>query len=1371
MKNNRNFLKNFSVITIIFTMLSMIVLPNISRASKKSTSVWLKLVQPRNDCINGINYSIGDGTFDGNQDPAVAVDSTNGHRLWNVIQVDKNSGTYIDKNLYCMNADIDGFGTLESEGNWYWSDRTSTASDAVEFTTTYDLKADKETVLNTVFSDTNISTVSTNYNKILALLDIIYDPEDNTYGPNYKKTLLEAAGLNENDLDDGAISALQQAAMWYYTNHNSDIFINTYDNLDSNNPMASWLYTGTGKGLKYGSDVSQAYSQANSDLQSKAGKFYKYLISTANANASKYEGVSDPSNVSLPITVTEKSGITLEETTDGYIYGPLHVTKNNEFDYTVENFQVTKEGGTIVSYSFLNSNKQAVSNASLKSFENKDFYVKVNTTDLDEVNVAFSVKYNSTQATLFTKDRSETTLQPVVLIKRNQTSKPFSFSKARNKKFDLALRKYITAVNGNPLTGDYVRNLTNIDLTPLTNGGNETTAAYKHTKKPVKVETNDVVTYTIKLYNEGEERGTVTSIIDKLPTGVEPVAKTGTVTSRKGIVYNYNYNEDLNVYTIGCLRGTNTNGKELAAFNGQTLDYDEISFDCKVTAKASTAGDKILTNIAYIYGAYNEDKNVPIMNAGGDRDSEPLTTPKLDGDVTPTKDNMEDYHGSGKSTLDDPNYFYTGRQDDDDFEKLLIEQVVPEGNYSINIIKVDSEDDTPLSGAVFTVNGTDKTATNENGTTIIENKKAITAENQTITYTIEEKTAPNGYNKFDGTITLNVKTKRQEDKYLLDTAATTMVVKDANGKEISDSPVEIDKKTNSITLKVKDVKIEGNYKIDLVKEDAEGEQLSDPATFEVTNKQTNTTVEKTTHNSKLSVTDGAVEITEDSVSTPDQYVIKETVPPDDYCKFDGIITITVNKKEENGKYVIDGTPSYTVTDEEGNDLTEKTGDTVTVEVKNGNIYVYVKNYQFDLALRKFIAQVNDTELKNTDGKAYLREPEVDTSKLNTVDENGNKVTTAIYNHPKTPVEVKKGDTVIYILRVYNEGDMDGYATEITDHLPDYLEFVKGDFNTRYKWDVSEDGRTVKSTYLENQLIAKATKNSDGKIVLSYKDLPIMCKVKDTAKTQEAITNIADITKFTDKDKKEIEDRDSSKDNVELPSDKELPNYKENEKGTYVPGQEDDDDFEKVIIYEFDLALRKWVTQAIVIENGEETVTETGHDAWDDPEEVVKVELHRKKLDSVTVKFRYSIRVYNQGDVEGYAKEITDYIPEGLKFDPEDNKGWVDEGNNIISTRLLEDTLLKPGEYADVEVVLTWINGKDNVGLKINTAEISEDFNDKGLPDKDSTPDNRVPGEDDIDDAPVILSIETGREVVYVGLGLGILVTLGAGIYLIRKFVL
>ena len=38
-----------------------------------------------------------------------------------------------------------------------------------------------------------------------------------------------------------------------------------------------------------------------------------------------------------------------------------------------------------------------------------------------------------------------------------------------------------------------------------------------------------------------------------------------------------------------------------------------------------------------------------------------------------------------------------------------------------------------------------------------------------------------------------------------------------------------------------------------------------------------------------------------------------------------------------------------------------------------------------------------------------------------------------------------------------------------------------------------------------------------------------------------------------------------------------------------------------------------------------------------------------------------------------------------------------------------------------------------MGVMTNTAEISEDYNDYGIPDRDSTPNNKVPGEDDIDD--------------------------------------
>ena len=120
---------------------------------------------------------------------------------------------------------------------------------------------------------------------------------------------------------------------------------------------------------------------------------------------------------------------------------------------------------------------------------------------------------------------------------------------------------------------------------------------------------------------------------------------------------------------------------------------------------------------------------------------------------------------------------------------------------------------------------------------------------------------------------------------------------------------------------------------------------------------------------------------------------------------------------------------------------------------------------------------------------------------------------------------------------------------------------------------------------------------------------------------------------------------------------------------------------------------------------------------------------------------------------------------------EDNPGWTDLGNNIITTNLLADKLLQPGESADVQVLLTWINRQDNMGLKTNVAEISKDYNDRGVPDIDSTPDNKKPGEDDIDDAPVMLSISTGKIKTYVALGITVLVMLSSGIVLIKKFVL
>lgn len=390
---------------------------------------------------------------------------------------------------------------------------------------------------------------------------------------------------------------------------------------------------------------------------------------------------------------------------------------------------------------------------------------------------------------------------------------------------------------------------------------------------------------------------------------------------------------------------------------------------------------------------------------------------------------------------------------------------------------------------------------------------------------------------------------------------------------------------------------------------------------------------------------------------------------------------------------------------------------------------------------------------------------------------------------------------MYTIRVFNEGARDGYAAVISDDMPAGLEFLpENKTNTEYRWKMYrkvKDGETYTSentlvqdgvTYVvttkveeaeiiatdylskeqgetrmekdeeltENPALLKAFKPDEeiSDTNPDYKDVKVAFKVVEPNTSDKIIVNSAQIAKDTDKDGNEIDDDDS------------------------IPGKwnegEDDQDKEYIKLNYFDLALRKWVTQAIVIENGKETITQTGHTPDQDPEPIVKVDLHRKKIDKVTVKFRYSIRITNQGDIAGYAKEIKDYVPQGLKFVAADNPGWTDLGDNVISTNLLADKLLQPGESADVEVVLTWINGNDNIGLKTNIAEISKDYNDKGVPDKDSTPDNKKDGEDDIDDAPVMLAVATGlteNAKIYIGLGFVVLITIAGGIVLIKKFVI
>ena len=208
-------------------------------------------------------------------------------------------------------------------------------------------------------------------------------------------------------------------------------------------------------------------------------------------------------------------------------------------------------------------------------------------------------------------------------------------------------------------------------------------------------------------------------------------------------------------------------------------------------------------------------------------------------------------------------------------------------------------------------------------------------------------------------------------------------------------------------------------------------------------------------------------------------------------------------------------------------------------------------------------------------------------------------------------------------RLIKDGHEVTVVTYKDANIPNLTDFE----NDKGVTDVSK-AKYVVTNYLSKENETKDRQNlmkafdKETMTTPEYKDVKIAFKVTEPTTSDRILINYAQISEQTDKKGIHREDRDST------------PN---------VWKGEDDEDIEKVRVLYFDLALRKWVTEAYVTENGQTRVIETGHHAEDDPEEVVKVDLRKSKLDSVVVKFKYHIRITNEGEIEGYAKEIKDRI--------------------------------------------------------------------------------------------------------------------------------
>ncbi|MBQ2938281.1 MAG: Cys-Gln thioester bond-forming surface protein [Clostridia bacterium] len=1359
------------IILGIVTSIIFMIIPNTVNAVTLTTPVYFGVSLIRENSattINGgkdagknIGYAIGNP-----KNNKTDEDLREGAVIWNIMKYsNSNSGTTGDEgNYYCVREGIGFSGS-------------STNTGAVKkYTSSYEMKKEKKTTITNNISLLKDITEE-NYNGLLALADLLYlgETEDEKGRKEFLNTILKEQGKNVEDysvaLTYSDIKAVQQAAIWYFSNKDGQEISNQWDILYNNMSKSNWLnYTIDGSEYsslsKYdlGLDNSGVQTGSGKDRQEQANILYRYLISESTKRASN--GIS-------------------------------------------------------------NSN---------------------------------------TKITIYTDLADADNTQPIFYIEKMPETK----------EFDLALRKYITKIDGVSLIESDSR-VPKIDESTLKTG---TTATYTQRKDPVIVKTGSVITYNLTIYNEGEKAGRATIIEDQLTEGLQ-FSKLNT----SG--FKANYDSETNKLTITREDGNN---KNLEPYVENNLQSETIEIECIVTAKADTENEKVLTNIACIKEEFDAVDNIAITS-----------------------------------------------EDEGDFEKVVIEPAM----FDLKLVKKIAEvNGTKVPERIESVDITDlANGVSTTATYVIDKDPVLVKKGDLIKYTFRV------YNEGDidgyaSEITENIPDGLE---FIWSEKTDSELAEDTTLSEEEKEAI----KYNQTIWDIKSVN-KDNSKVELISTD----YLAKGKGTEIT-------------------TDGANLIKAFDSLKQYKNTINDKNP--DYKEISVYLKVTA---ENATNIVIKNEAAITgFTDSEGDLINDR--DYGTDDEDYDNVILQ----SFDLVLRKFIiAQSKDTTiedseyLKNANGK-YTRAPIVDTSKLNTTDENGKITTTAIYNHVKNSVEVARGDIVVYMIRVYNEGDVEGYASEITEYLPSYLQYVDSEFNKEYGWTVSEDNeKIVKTTYLDNHIISKTTTNSDGAMVLSYKEVPIMCKVTDNA--EGIITSNTGITTSKDENKKVVADRDSEASSLVVTA---------NETDDYILGQEDDEDFEKVevksfdlslrqfitgvngkdvtsripkvkydkeenkITYEhtkdpvdvviddtiiytirvynegeidgyaskisdnipdglqylpenelnkqyrwvmydkdgneteditktvklvtdylskeqgeirknktngikenpallkafdksedtydenlnyvdvkiafkviepttsektivnyaqicedtdkngnivndidstldeviegedehdneyikvnyFDLSLKKWVTQTIVTENGKDAITQTRHMPEQDPEPVVKVELDKKKLDIVTVKFKYSIRVANEGDIAGYAKEIVDYIPEGLKFIAEDNPDWKEE-NNVISTRKLENKLLQPGESADVEVMLTWVNGKDNIGVKENVAEILECYNNKNAHDIDSTPDNKSDGEDDTDGAPIILSASTGQVKIYFMIGFILLITVVGGIILVKKFVL
>lgn len=491
----------------------------------------------------------------------------------------------------------------------------------------------------------------------------------------------------------------------------------------------------------------------------------------------------------------------------------------------------------------------------------------------------------------------------------------------------------------------------------------------------------------------------------------------------------------------------------------------------------------------------------------------------------------------------------------------------------------------------------------------------------------------------------------------------------------SNESYSIEQQNNNVTIVYGDMKIPDVYELTVESTNLYNEKINN-IKYELQNEEQSSLSSGVTENGDLYL--GTLTVREEGKK---KYIIKQIDVPNEYKKIiDNDISFTLDQTWDKAS------KKFIVNIEYDTNLS---GLKIDVENKKIKVKIQYKDAKYDLSIKQFVSEVDGIKKVNNEIKTSL-------------DKNGK----IIYTKNENMEKVENNQELIFTIRIYNESENAATIKDIFNEIPQGLEYINNELNNQNGWklykinssgDLEETTNISEAEYIKTSILNNTElKGFNKQTMLSpeYKELKIALKVKENKLNNGRIA--------TNKVKLQDDSCDANKEN--------------------------NTDECSVYVKKFDLNIEKNIINVTVENNeGQKIINKKSN------EEILKIDIPKKEIENTKLKIKYEIKVTNIGEINGYATEITDYLPEGFEAISTQTTQWVVNGNEA-KTNSLNKNLLQPGESKSIFIECTYKVNKENIGSKINSVKITEYENDSDS--KDITEDNE-------DKEEIIITIKTG----------------------------